>query len=176
MLPHQRYFITGLYLCSQSPAVQTLLKCGYELWLALNTSKSRQVCPFAFGTHLLWPRALLASLKLEPKIKISDFTWIGQSSVKSGRNPVVTMCVGVGVGVGVSGWCVLGVRGEGRKDGEGRMDWLMFDILLTSCPTALCILHHVQYDLKKSRWNPEMSCISSTTFNYLLPLTPYVGC
>lgn len=134
MMPHQRYFITGLYLCPQWTAVGTLLKCGSELWLTLKASKSRQVCPFAFGTHHLWPRVPLASLKLEPKIKTSDFPWTGQSSVKSGKNPVVAMCVGVGVGV--SGWCVSDSRGEGREDGEGRMDWLMFDLLLTSCPTS----------------------------------------
>lgn len=45
MLPHQRYFITELYLCSQSTAVGTLLKCGYELWLTLNTSKRDKFVP-----------------------------------------------------------------------------------------------------------------------------------
>lgn len=57
------------------------------LWTVVNlkASKSRQVCPFVFGTHHLWPRVPLASLKLEPKIKTSDFPWTGQSSVKSGK-------------------------------------------------------------------------------------------
>lgn len=135
------------------------------LWTVVNSEhlQKRQVCPFAFGTHLLWPRTPLASLKLEPKIKTSDFPRIGQSSVKSGKNPAVAMCVGVGV----SGWCVSGGRGEGREDGEGRMDQLMFDLLLTSCPT--------EYSPSWSAWLKEIQLKSRNElyfYHNFQPSTP----
>ena len=68
------------------------------------------------------------------------------------------------VGVGVSGWCVSGGRGEGREDGEGRMDQLMFDLLLTSCPT--------EYSPSWSAWLKEIQLKSRNELYFYYNFQP----